>query len=55
MNQVQAEGSLETCKIAIIGEAPGAREDEVGLPFQGKAGKLLNDMLANAGTLRSQC
>lgn len=30
----------------IIGEGPGAREDEIGEPFVGQAGKLLDSMLA---------
>ncbi|MSR57064.1 MAG: uracil-DNA glycosylase [Planctomycetaceae bacterium] len=33
-------------KILFIGEAPGADEDEQGEPFVGKAGKLLNDVIA---------
>ncbi len=32
-------------KIMLIGEGPGATEDEQGLAFVGKAGKLLDDML----------
>ncbi|QOJ24354.1 MAG: uracil-DNA glycosylase [Gammaproteobacteria bacterium] len=30
----------------FIGEGPGAREDEIGEPFVGQAGKLLDQMLA---------
>jgi len=37
------------CPIMLIGEAPGYREDEVGKPFQGKAGRLLEECLAEAG------
>ena len=33
-------------KIMFIGEAPGANEDEEGLPFVGRAGLLLDKMLA---------
>ena len=33
-------------KIMFIGEAPGQDEDEQGLPFVGRAGKLLDKMLA---------
>ncbi len=33
-------------KIMLIGEAPGANEDEEGLPFVGRAGMLLDKMLA---------
>ena len=38
----------------LIGEAPGAEEDRQGLPFVGKAGKLLNEMLAAIGKQREQ-
>ena len=33
-------------KIMLIGEAPGANEDKEGLPFVGRAGALLDKMLA---------
>ena len=36
-------------KIMIIGEAPGAEEDRQGIPFMGRAGKLLNELLETAG------
>lgn len=36
-------------RIMLIGEAPGAEEDLQGLPFVGKAGKLLDSMLAAIG------
>lgn len=36
----------------IIGEAPGAEEDRQGEPFVGRAGKLLNEMLAAIGLPR---
>ena len=35
--------------VMIIGEGPGAQEDERGQPFVGKAGQLLDRMLAEAG------
>jgi len=35
--------------LMIIGEAPGADEDSQGAPFVGRAGKLLDRMLAAAG------
>jgi uracil-DNA glycosylase len=38
----------------IIGEAPGAEEDRRGEPFVGRAGKLLDAMLAALGLQRSQ-
>ncbi len=39
--------------IVFIGEAPGKKEDETGVPFVGAAGKFLNEMLAAAGMERS--
>jgi DNA polymerase len=38
----------ETAEVMIIGEAPGADEDAAGLPFIGRAGKLLDRMIAAA-------
>jgi len=37
----------------LIGEAPGQREDDSGRPFVGRAGMLLDTMLADAGLSRS--
>lgn len=42
-------------KIALIGEAYGAEEDQWKLPFIGPAGQELNRMLADAGLDRSHC
>jgi DNA polymerase len=36
----------------IVGEAPGAEEDRQGEPFVGRAGRLLNSMLAAVGLER---
>jgi DNA polymerase len=38
----------------FIGEAPGANEDRMGLPFVGQAGKLLDRMLDEIGLARSE-
>jgi len=38
----------------VIGEAPGADEDQQGEPFVGRAGKLLNPMLQAVGLKREQ-
>lgn len=38
----------------VIGEAPGAEEDRRGEPFVGRAGQLLDAMLAAVGSERSQ-
>ena len=35
----------EAAEILLIGEGPGANEDEQGIPFVGRAGQLLDDML----------
>jgi DNA polymerase len=35
--------------IMVIGEAPGAEEDRTGLPFVGRAGQMLDKMLATIG------
>ena len=43
-NLVLSDGNSKS-KIMIIGEGPGANEDLMGLPFVGKAGKLLDKML----------
>lgn len=40
-------------KIMLIGEAPGKNEDETGRPFIGMAGKLLSEILHEAGLNRS--
>ena len=40
--------------LMFVGEAPGAREDETGLPFVGQAGKLLDRMLEEIGFDRGQ-
>jgi DNA polymerase len=38
--------------LMFVGEAPGAREDEQGLPFVGQAGKLLDKLLEEIGLTR---
>lgn len=42
---VPGDGSAEA-KIMFIGEGPGQKEDETGIPFVGAAGKFLDEMLA---------
>ena len=44
-NIVFSDGNPKS-KIMLIGEAPGANEDQEGLPFVGKAGQLLDKMLS---------
>ena len=45
-NLVFGDGNINS-KIMIIGEGPGANEDLEGKPFVGRAGKLLDKMLAS--------
>jgi len=40
--------------LMFIGEAPGATEDEQGVPFVGRAGKLLEKLLGEIGLQRSE-
>lgn len=48
---VFADGSSEA-RVMCVGEAPGANEDETGLPFVGRAGKLLDRLLLSVGLRR---
>lgn len=50
-NVVVGSGNLDS-RIVLMGEAPGRKEDESGLPFVGAAGKLLDTLLASAGLKR---
>ena len=45
-NMVFSDGNPKS-KIMLIGEAPGSNEDQEGLPFVGRAGALLDKMLAS--------
>ncbi|MFA6679956.1 MAG: uracil-DNA glycosylase family protein, partial [Candidatus Methanomethylophilaceae archaeon] len=38
--------------IAFVGEAPGENEDIEGKPFVGRAGKILDEIMLNAGVRR---
>jgi DNA polymerase len=41
-------------RLMFVGEGPGADEDAQGVPFVGKAGQLLNNMIAAMGLARSE-
>jgi len=41
-------------ELMFVGEGPGADEDEQGIPFVGKAGQLLNNMIGAMGLKREQ-
>lgn len=52
-NVVFADGN-PNAKLMIIGEGPGQREDELGLPFVGRAGQLLDKILASVNIDRKK-
>jgi uracil-DNA glycosylase family 4 len=41
-------------RVLLVGEAPGRSEDEGGLPFIGRSGRLLDDLLGEVGLDRSE-
>jgi uracil-DNA glycosylase family 4 len=41
-------------RVTLVGEAPGATEDETGRPFVGRSGQLLDALLAEAGLDRGE-
>ncbi len=47
-NKVFSDGN-PSAKIMLIGEAPGADEDASGIPFVGRAGKFLTQMITELG------
>ncbi|WP_199564704.1 uracil-DNA glycosylase [Parvularcula marina] len=51
-NTVVYDGIIKA-PLLIIGEAPGREEDRIGKPFVGRAGQLLDRMLASIGHSRS--
>lgn len=40
------------CDLMFVGEGPGQREDELGLPFVGRSGQFLDELLASIGRSR---
>jgi uracil-DNA glycosylase len=48
---VPGEGPLDA-KVMLVGQNPGADEDELGRPFVGRAGKFLTKILAEYGVKR---
>lgn len=51
MQAVPGEGNPDA-EIMFIGEAPGKKEDELGVPFVGASGKFLSEMLATINLKR---
>jgi uracil-DNA glycosylase len=52
-NTVFADGN-PNAKVMAIGEAPGANEDEEGIPFCGRSGQLLDQVLRSIDLKRSE-
>jgi len=50
---VPGEGPADS-KLILVGEAPGRREDELGRPFVGSAGRRLETLLESAGMSRDE-
>lgn len=50
---VPGEGPLNS-KVMLVGQNPGAEEDETGRPFVGRAGKFLTKVLAENGIKREE-
>ena len=50
-NVVFGSGNADA-DLMFVGEAPGANEDEQGLPFVGQAGRLLDKLLGEIGLAR---
>ena len=51
-NTVPGEGALDA-RLVVVGEGPGATEDELGRPFVGRAGELLDGILGAIDIPRS--
>lgn len=52
-NAVPGEGRADA-RLVVVGEGPGATEDETGRPFVGRAGQLLTEILAAIELPREQ-
>ena len=52
--QVVFGDGLATAEVVVVGEAPGADEDRSGVPFVGRAGKMLDLLLESVGFPRER-
>ena len=48
------DAGSRTAEVMLVGEGPGASEDEQGIPFVGRAGQFLDDMLEIIGLDRTR-
>jgi DNA polymerase len=53
-NKIVFGDGSPTARLFFVGEGPGADEDAQGVPFVGKAGQLLNNMIAAMGLKREE-
>jgi uracil-DNA glycosylase len=53
-NQIVFADGDANARLMFVGEGPGADEDAQGLPFVGRAGQLLNNMIAAMGLKREE-
>lgn len=53
-NQIVFADGDPNAQLMFVGEGPGADEDAQGLPFVGRAGQLLNNMIVAMGLQREQ-
>ena len=51
---VPGTGRIDDVDVVFVGEGPGRNEDLEGKPFVGSGGKLLDELLKNAGLERNQ-
>ena len=52
-NKVVFSSGPGNCDVMVIGEAPGASEDETGIPFVGRGGQMLNKLFEEVGIFRN--
>ena len=53
ISTVFADGN-PSCRVMLVGEAPGANEDIQGIPFCGESGQLLDKIIASIGLSRKE-
>ena len=53
-HRVVFSSGLPSASVVVIGEAPGAEEDAQGVPFVGRSGVLLSELLAEVGLARAE-
>jgi len=53
-NKIVFGDGSPTARLMFVGEGPGADEDAQGIPFVGRAGQLLNNMIAAMGLTREE-